>query len=159
MVHRFCTKKTKGLWGIMMKAIEIVWTTGKAVLHLDGFFPCSQKNFKKLLKVIKLDQEHQEELLNVLKVYFQNQIVEMDDTYKHCGKRYFVLKQRFSDVKRLVETRKHTNGVYATIEEIHSGRYEIKRLKEAISECEKDAKKCVRNKKKFQKYLEIMQSG
>lgn len=56
---------------------------GKMLIHMDYFFPCSQARFKKLLKIINLDWQHEAELKEKLKVYFQNRIVDLADAKKN----------------------------------------------------------------------------
>lgn len=45
-----------------MEDLYIKWETGYMNIHMDFFFPCSQQRFKKLLKVIALDWQHEDEL-------------------------------------------------------------------------------------------------
>ena len=47
---------------------------GNMTIYLDKFFPCSLTKFKKLMKVVKMDFSHEEELKAKLKIYFQNRI-------------------------------------------------------------------------------------
>ncbi|GHV06402.1 hypothetical protein FACS1894217_05010 [Clostridia bacterium] len=58
----------------MKEQIFIRWETGKMTINLEYFFPCSQKNFKILLKTIALDWQDGEETKDFLKVYFQKKI-------------------------------------------------------------------------------------
>ena len=46
----------------MNNDLYIKWETGYMNIHMDFFFPCSQQRFKKLLKVIALDWQHEDEL-------------------------------------------------------------------------------------------------
>lgn len=59
----------------MMETLNITWNCGKGRMQiiLDKFFPSTKKDLKKLLKVIPLDWEHETELKENLKVYFQEQ--------------------------------------------------------------------------------------
>lgn len=49
-------------------------THGEMNIHMDKFFPCSMADFKKLLKIIALDWEHEEAIRETLKSYFQKRI-------------------------------------------------------------------------------------
>ena len=50
-----------------MNDLYIEWETGHMNIHMDFFFPCNIQRFKKLLKIIKLDWQHEEELKEKLK--------------------------------------------------------------------------------------------
>lgn len=54
-----------------MNDLYIEWETGHMNIHMDFFFPCNIQRFKKLLKIIELDWQHEEELKEKLKVHFQ----------------------------------------------------------------------------------------
>ena len=45
----------------MNNDLYIKWETGYMNIHMDFFFPCSQQRFKKLLRVIALDWQHEDE--------------------------------------------------------------------------------------------------
>ena len=62
----------------MNNDLYIKWETGYMNIHMDFFFPCSQQRFKKLLKVIALDWQHEDELKETLKVYFQKLKVRLN---------------------------------------------------------------------------------
>ena len=70
---------------------------------LQNFFPCSVAKFKKLLKVITLDWENCDRLTEDLKVYFQNQVVECNETAKQSARDYSNLRQKVSDLEIMVE--------------------------------------------------------
>lgn len=59
----------------MMNTLNITWNFGKGRMQilLDKFFPSTKKDLKQLLKIISLDWEHETELKENLKVYFQEQ--------------------------------------------------------------------------------------
>ncbi len=143
----------------MMNDIEIVWQTGKMIIHLDGLFPCSQEQFKKLLKIVKLDWEHENEILNTLKVYFQNQLKEIEALHKDISKEYYGCINLLHYAEERTKTHKHPNGVYLSDNDVVYYKKEVKKLKKDKEKCMKTAKICKRNTKKFQKYLEMMQSG
>lgn len=73
MVYKLCKEKVRRFWGDMMDDLYIRWDYGRGnmVIILDKFFPTTKKNLKKLLSVIALDWEHESELKEKLKVYFQ----------------------------------------------------------------------------------------
>ena len=109
----------------MNNDLYIKWETGYMNIHMDFFFPCSQQRFKKLLKVIALDWQHEDELKETLKVYFQNRIADLVELRKENGKKYFDFKQKAADTQRMIQSRKHIikinnqlhiykNGIYVS---------------------------------------------
>lgn len=139
-----------------MNDIKIKWQNGKAVIHLDGFFPCSQKQFIKLLKIIDLDHENKEKILEKLKVYFQKRIDENNSNFESYGKEYWHYRQLASDARNAVETRKHPNGVYLSYYELMEMKHQLKTSTESYQKYEKLGRKCKRENKSFNWCLDHM---
>lgn len=97
MVYQLCKKKIIRFWGDVMDDLHIKWETGRMVIHLENFFPTSQARLKKLVKIIRLDWQHSDELIEKLKVYFQEKIPESEAEFQRCGKKYMDFKQRVAD--------------------------------------------------------------
>ena len=56
------------------ETLYIKWDTGEMEIVLENFFPTTKKRFNKLLKIIRFDWQNQDEIIEFLKVYFQNSI-------------------------------------------------------------------------------------
>lgn len=110
----------------MNNNLYIKWETGYMNIYMDFFFPCSQQRFKKLLKVIALDWQHEDELKETLKIYFQNRIADLVELQKENGKKYFDFKQKAADTQRMIQSRKHPNGVSLSKEELKRARADLK---------------------------------
>lgn len=76
MVYQLCKEKIIRFWGDVMEDLHIQYDNGRMVIHLDNFFPTSQARLKKLIKIIHLDWQHSDRLIERLKVYFQERISE-----------------------------------------------------------------------------------
>ena len=131
---------------------------GKMNIYMNYFFPCSQKQFKKLLKIIDLDWQHKEELHEKLKVHFQNRIAELVELRKENGKKYFDFKQKAADTQQMIESRKHPNGVWLTKEELKQAQEDLKEYKATYKKALSDANSNLKFKERFEKYLEILKS-
>lgn len=94
----------------MENIMYVKWDTGHMNIVLQNFFPCSVAKFKKLLKVIALDWENCDRLIEDLKVYFQNQITVCGETAKQSAQDYSRLKTQVSDLEVMVKTRKKARG-------------------------------------------------
>lgn len=141
-----------------MEDLYIKWETGYMNIHMDFFFPCSQQRFKKLLKVIALDWQHEDELKETLKVYFQNRISDLVELRKENGKKYFDFKQKAADTQRMIQSRKHPNGVSLSKEELKQARADLKDIQSAAKQALSDANGNLKFKNWFEKQLEFLKS-
>lgn len=127
-------------------------------IHMDFFFPCSQQRFKKLLKVIALDWQHEDELKETLKVYFQNRIADLVELRKENGKKYFDFKQKAADTQRMIQSRKHPNGVSLSKEELKQARADLQEYTFSYKKALSDANSNLKFKEKIEKHLELLKS-
>lgn len=141
-----------------MEDLYIKWETGYMNIHMDFFFPCSQQRFKKLLKVIALDWQHEDELKETLKVSFQNRISDLVELRKENGKKYFDFKQKAADTQRMIQSRKHPNGVSLSKEELKQARADLKDIQSAAKQALSDANSNLKFKNWFEKQLEFLKS-
>lgn len=142
----------------MNNDLYIKWETGYMNIHMDFFFPCSQQRFKKLLKVISLDWQHEDELKETLKVYFQNRISDLVELRKENGKKYFDFKQKAADTQRMIQSRKHPNGVSLSKEELKQARADLKEYTSSYKKALSDANSNLKFKNWFEKQLEFLKS-
>ena len=142
----------------MNNDLYIKWETGYMNVHMDFFFPCSQQRFKKLLKVIALDWQHEDELKETLKVYFQNRIADLVELRKENGKKYFDFKQKAADTQRMIQSRKHPNGVSLSKEELKQARADLQEYTFSYKKALSDANSNLKFKEKIEKHLEFLKS-
>lgn len=142
----------------MNNDLYIKWETGYMNIHMDFFFPCSQQRFKKLLKVIALDWQHEDELKETLKVYFQNRIADLVELRKENGKKYFDFKQKAADTQRMIQSRKHPNGVPLSKEELKQARADLKKYTSSYKKALSDANSNLKFKERIEKHLEFLKS-
>lgn len=141
-----------------MEDLYIKWETGYMNIHMDFFFPCSQQRFKKLLKVIALDWQHEDELKETLKVYFQNRISDLVELRKENGKKIFRFQAESRDTQRMIQSRKHPNGVSLSKEELKQARADLKDIQSAAKQALSDANSNLKFKNWFEKQLEFLKS-
>ena len=142
----------------MNNDLYIKWETGYMNIHMDFFFPCSQQRFKKLLKVIALDWQHEDELKETLKVYFQNRIADLVELRKENGKKYFDFKQKAADTQRMIQSRKQPNGVSLSKEELKQARADLQEYTFSYKKALSDANSNLKFKEKIEKHLEFLKS-
>ncbi len=139
-----------------MNDLYIEWETGHMNIHMDFFFPCNIQRFKKLLKIIKLDWQHEEELKEKLKVHFQNRISALVDLWKENSRKYYDFKQKAADTTSLIESRKHPNGLPVSKDELKQAKIDLKEYTAAYKKALADVKRNKRFKEQFEKYLESL---
>lgn len=142
----------------MNNDLYIKWETGYMNIHMDFFFPCLQQRFKKLLKVIALDWQHEDELKETLKVYFQNRIADLVELRKENGKKYFDFKQKAADTQRMIQSRKHPNGVSLSKEELKQARADLQEYTFSYKKALSDANSNLKFKERIEKHLEFLKS-
>ena len=143
---------------MMSNDLYIKWETGYMNIYMDFFFPCSQQQFKKLLKVIALDWRHEEELKEKLKVYFQNRIADLVELRKENEKKYFNFKQKAVDTQRMIQSQKQPNGVSLSKEELKQARADLKEYTSTYKKTLSDANSNLKFKERIEKHLEFLKS-
>lgn len=126
-------------------------------IHLDVFFPTTQKQFKKLLDMIALDVDNQSELKKQLQDYFHKRMESLDELYTKACKDYMNFRQKVAELKELVESLKHPNGVKASELEIALAKKEIDKFTKYSNTAHKDITEATKQKKQFSKYLEMIE--
>lgn len=139
-----------------MNDLYIEWETGHMNIHMDFFFSCNIQRFKKLLKIIELDWQHEEELKGKLKVHFQNRISALVNLWKENSRKYYDFKQKAADTTSLIESRKHPNGLPVSKGELKQAKIDLKEYTAAYKKALADAKRNKRFKEQFEKYLESL---
>lgn len=139
--------------------LNITTPGGHMVIHLDRFFPCSQKDLKKLLKVVSIDWEHAEEHIKHIETHVQKRIDLEEQIRTKSGKVYLDLHQRVVDTQTLVETRKFPSGVTLTKEEWKHQKEFLKQLQRQEKSELKLFNTCERNIKKLNRCKDVMNGG
>ncbi|MCF2569522.1 hypothetical protein I6E09_10145 [Mediterraneibacter glycyrrhizinilyticus] len=141
-----------------MKELRIKYDRGKMVVILNNFFPTSRTRLKKLLKVIDLDYEHRDELIEHLKQFFSEQIPVYKAEFESNGKKYLEYKQLSADTGRMVKSKKRPSGVRLSDEELKQEKERLNTYKDATKKYLSAAKKFQRGQKQYSELLEYLTS-
>ena len=141
-----------------METINITWDNGKGRMNifLDKFFPTTKTNLKKLLSVISLDWQHEDELREKLKVYFQNKQSEHEAAKKENARKHLEYRQKEADSKEIVTTRKRPNGVPLSKDELKEEKEKLRRYKISASSHLSHYKQHEKDEKQFSEYLKLL---
>ncbi len=141
-----------------MEELRIKYDRGKMVVILNNFFPTSRTRLKKLLKVIDLDYEHRDELIEHLKQFFSEQIPVYKAEFESNGKKYLQYQQLSADTGRMVKSKKRPSGVRLSDEELKQEKERLKTYKEAAKKYLSAAKRFQRGQKQYSELLEYLTS-
>lgn len=141
-----------------MEELRIKYDRGKMVVILDNFFPTSRTRLKKLLKVIDLDYEHSDELIEQLKQFFSEQIPVYKAEFESNGRKYLEYQQLSADTGRMVKSKKRPSGVRLSDEELKQEKERLNTYKEAAKKYLGAAKKFQRGHKQYSELLEYLTS-
>ena len=137
--------------------IQIKYDNGQMNIRMDAFFPTSQARLKKLLKVVDLDFEHREEIMQTMQQFFQNKVNELEERRISSGKKAVEYKQKVADTTSIIESRKHPNGVPLTKDELADIKEQNKHFKAVYAGCLSDFNRSIKQKDLFLKHLEILE--
>ena len=130
---------------------------GQMNIHMNHFFPCSQARFKKLLKIIELDWQHEAELKEKLKVHFQNRIPKLPDEAAAKKKEAAEYRAKAKEAKAAfnAERKRIRNGGNPPyLETKFDTEYQNNRY--FAQQAEAESKRLLKSKEQFEKYLELM---
>lgn len=130
----------------MKEYIFIKFERGGMEIYINEFFPCSQARFNKLFKVVREFAwlNNVQELIAQLELNFRKRISESEAAGKDQARKYLAAMQECSDCERMVESRKHPNGVPLKKEELKEIRERLKGAKRRAAIHKGNYKKKVR---------------
>lgn len=137
--------------------IQIKYDNGQMNIHMDAFFPTSQARLKKLLKVVDLDFEHRDEIIQTMQQFFQGKVKELEEKRINSGKKAVEYKQKIADTGAIIESKKHPNGIKLTKDELADIKEQNKHFKAVYAGCISNFNRSIRQKDLFLKHLEILE--
>ena len=137
--------------------IQIKYDNGQMNIRMDAFFPTSQARLKKLLKVVDLDFEHREEIIQTMQQFFQDKVNELEARRISSGKKAVEYEQKIADTTAIIEARKHPNGVPLTKDELADIKEQNKHFKAVYAGCLSYLNRSIKQKDLFLKHLEILE--
>lgn len=93
--------------------MTINYPRGRMVIRLDEFFPTSQARFKKLLKIMEMDNDFEQNLI-VLEQFFEEKLEKLKESKVSFAKSYWKYNQDVADITEQVKSKKFPNGVSMT---------------------------------------------
>lgn len=114
-----------------METINIVWNDGYGhmTIYLKAFFPATQAQMKKLLSIIRLDWEHEEDLIAEINNFLVELLETAEEDQKAAAKKYMDVRQCLVDTQTIISEKKWPNGVPLKKDEVKQERERLKSIK------------------------------
>ena len=158
MVYRLSPEAAERFWGDRMNIIHIKTENGHMNINTD-FFPCNERQFRKLFRIIKqfsyLNNVH--EITELLKQHFTERISSLDARRKGESAGYLNRRQQCVDYGNIIESGKHPNGVELTKEELKDFKEKYRTAKSWAHSFEMDFKRSTKQLEEYKKNLELLE--
>lgn len=110
-------------------------------VNQNEFFPASVATIKKLKKVIDMDWMNQKYIQTCMIEHLENRIKACEKAKKNNSEKYFKYMQEKVDLKQIISSKKHPNGIPLTKEELAKCRCDLKNASSIASSQLQCAKK------------------
>jgi len=87
----------------MDEILKIRYRHGEMTIILENFFPSSQKNLKKLLKVIELDWDHKDELIEQITTWISEHVQMYEQMAKEYANKYVDIRPKALEMGEKVQ--------------------------------------------------------
>ena len=137
--------------------LKIKWYRGQARIDLDAFFPTTQTEIRKLFRV--MDKQPETMLDNIQKciIFMREKCEREKEKSKKYASDYLRYKQAESELKEIIDSKKHPNGVKVTKEELKDLREKRKDAYEEWRVAERNFKVCSKRMEQLQKNIKFME--
>lgn len=148
-----------------MEIITINYPNGYMTINLDTFFPTSQSNFKKLLKVIEMDWQNRDGHIRLIKQWVEDEIKDCESLAKEYANRYVDIRpkvreaeKRMQEIEYTLDILKQTAPAYTSFkDEFNKRKKEYQKLKSLERSYNSSFKHYHNRKEKLQRNLGVLQ--
>lgn len=143
----------------MQEYIFIKFERSGMEIYINEFFPCNQTKFKKLFKVVREFAwlNNVQEIVAQLELNFRRRIEEAEDRCKNQGRKYLEAMQEYNDFNRMIQSRKHPNGVPLKKEELKEVKEKLQAAKRRAAVHKGNFKKNIRLAEELKKNLNMLE--
>lgn len=136
--------------------LKIKWDTGESEINLNEFFPCNQRQLKKLVKMMDLEPETKPENVKVCINYLKTVSNILECSMEECSRRYFEYKQICTERRERITSRKWPSGLPITKDEITRLRQDLRFASDVWHDAVRTYKKCQRAQRRVIKNLDYL---
>lgn len=125
-----------------MTEVHVVYNDGNGhmTINCENFFPTSQNKLKQMLKIVDLDYEHKDQVLQNFHSYLVDSADKLQENLGEIAEKYSVFRTNYSELLENVTNCKHTNGVPYTKDELKQAKEDLKELKKQVNSLEQEFK-------------------
>lgn len=133
--------------------LTINWYNGNARIYMPSFFPCNETTYKKLKKLIQLDYEHEDELLERIRKHFEIQCYIHEASFKQYGKEYLRCMEEKAKYRDLLESHNLGSGIPLKKEQVRDYKKYFNDYKKFANSALRTALKAKKDKEWYEKHL------
>lgn len=133
----------------MDELLKIRYRHGEMTIRLEEFFPSSQKDLKKLLKVIELDWDHKDELIEQATTWVSEHIQMYEQMAKEYANKYVDVRTKVKEFEEKVQRGKSYLDSHAAWKKTP----EYKQLKERFKEINAEYRRLKNNEHSYHSYF------
>ena len=136
----------------------IEYDNGYMNLNLDAFFPTNSARIRKLIKqFFRIGWEDTSYYFDECIAHIEKRIPRHDKNMKQLITAIVSLRTEKSEVEECIKTKKKSNGVLLTREELKEYKSMKKELSELLKDLSKEANKMLKDSKKLKENLELLE--
>ena len=123
-------------------------------VNLNQFFPAAKSKLDKLMKVVQMDFEQNENIIEQMLNFCKNTVKECETGKKQSAVLYGKAMQNAAEYRNMVKSGKHPNGLPLSKEEKKDFKEKMKNQKALAKSYESDFKRYERNKERLLNNIE-----
>lgn len=141
-----------------MTDLHIEWNDGhgQMTIHCENFFPCSQATLKKLLKVVDMDFQHQDDLLNSMMQFLKQYEIQKRELKESIKKQFQGEYEKMCSLQHLIDDGRFPNGLPLKKDDRKVKQAELKEQKKVVNGLQQEFKQADRDMKKLHNNQETM---
>lgn len=137
--------------------LKIKWCNGQMKIDLDSFFPTTQTEIRKLFRVMDKQPETTQENIQKCIEFAKEKCEREKEKSKKYAHDYLHYKQVESELKEIIDSKKHPNGVKVTKEELKDLMDKRKDVYEEWRVAQKCFKTCQKRMEQLTKNIDFME--
>ena len=141
-----------------MTQVHVTYNSGMGhmTINCEHFFPASQNKLKQMLKIVDLDYEHREQILQDFHSYLVESEQELKGFLPKIAEKYSISRTKFKEMQENVQYCRKSNGVPYTKDELKQAKEDLKEMKKEVSSLENDFKSVQKRMQKTKVNAEIV---
>lgn len=129
---------------------------GRMTIHCDNFFPTSQNKFRQLLKVVDMDFDHRDDILNSIMQFLKKAERDSLEEKTSLSHEYWKEHQKMCDLQHLIDDGRFPNGLPLKKDDRKKVKEDLKEQKKVVNSLEQQVKSADRKAKKLRSNQDFM---